>query len=71
MSKLVTALNQNVVKVETSATTTYLERETLSKLHKAFFNQPFEFYEKYLFSTEGNFGKNKYKNNFNIIILKH
>jgi len=36
-------MNQNVVKVETSATTTFLERETLSKLHRAFFNQTPDF----------------------------
>ena len=83
-------MNQNVVKVETSATTTFFdalfegyefvnnnpvsqamqkmmdvidekipddERETLSKLHRAFYNQPPDFYEKYLNSTEGTFGK--------------
>jgi len=56
LSKLVTSLNQNVVKVETSATTTFLERETLSKLHRAFYDQPTDFYEKYLSTTEGTFG---------------
>jgi len=56
LSKLVTSMNQNVVKVETSATTTFLERETLSKLHRAFFNQTPDFYEKYLSTTEGTFG---------------
>jgi len=56
LSKLVTSLNQNVVKVETSATTTFLERETLSKLHRVFFNESTDFYEKYLSTTDGTFG---------------
>jgi glutamate decarboxylase len=56
LSKLITSLNQNVVKVETSATMTFLERETLSKLHRAFYNNTDEFYEKYLSTTEGTFG---------------
>ena len=54
---MITSLNQNVVKVETSATMTFLERETLSKLHRAFYNNTDEFYEKYLSTTEGTFGK--------------
>jgi len=49
-------MNQNVVKVETSATMTFLERETLSKLHRAFYDNTNDFYEKYLSSTEGTFG---------------
>jgi len=56
LAKLVTSLNQNVVKVETSATMTFLERETLSKLHKAFYNEEDKFYEKYLSNTDGCFG---------------
>jgi len=36
---------------------TFLERETLSKLHRAFYNNTDEFYEKYLSTTEGTFGK--------------
>jgi len=35
---------------------TFLERETLSKLHRAFYNNTDEFYEKYLSTTEGTFG---------------
>ncbi|KAL6621710.1 PLP-dependent transferase [Neocallimastix sp. 'constans'] len=56
LSKLITSMNQNVVKVETSATMTFLERETLSKLHRAFYDNTNDFYEKYLSSTEGTFG---------------
>jgi len=56
LSKLITSLNQNVVKVETSATMTFLERETLSKLHRAFYNESNDFYEKFLNTTDGTFG---------------
>jgi len=56
LSKLITSLNQNVVKVETSATMTFLERETLSKLHRAFYNESSDFYEKFLSTTDGTFG---------------
>jgi len=56
LSKLITSLNQNIVKVETSSTMTFLERETLSKLHRAFYNESNEFYEKYLSTTDGSFG---------------
>jgi len=56
LSKLITSLNQNVVKVETSSTMTFLERETLSKLHRAFYNESNDFYEKYLSTTDGSFG---------------
>eukprot|EP00833_Pecoramyces_ruminatium_P011603 jgi/Orpsp1_1/1185635/evm.model.c7180000094686.1 len=55
LSKLITAINQNVVKVETSATTTFLEKETLSKLHRAFFKRTEEFYNIYLKESNGSF----------------
>lgn len=37
LSQLVTALNQNTVKVETSSMVTFLEHEAIGKLHKTFY----------------------------------
>jgi glutamate/tyrosine decarboxylase-like PLP-dependent enzyme len=52
LSKLLTALNQNVVKVETASTMTFLERETISMLHREFFACKNDFYELYMHSFE-------------------
>ncbi|KAG4097205.1 PLP-dependent transferase [Neocallimastix lanati (nom. inval.)] len=45
ISKLVTALNQNLVKEETSATITFLEKKVLSILHRTFYHQSEEYYK--------------------------
>ncbi|KAJ3355866.1 hypothetical protein HDU83_002514 [Entophlyctis luteolus] len=39
LAKLLTAMNQNVVKLETASTTTYLERETLAMMHHEFYGR--------------------------------
>ncbi len=44
-SKLISQLNQNVVKVETSKSVTFLERQVLSTMHRLFFRLPEEFYK--------------------------
>ncbi|KAG4084667.1 PLP-dependent transferase [Neocallimastix lanati (nom. inval.)] len=56
ISKLISSLNQNVVKVETSSTMTFLERETLSKLHRAFYNMEDNYYKELLTKNDGCFG---------------
>ncbi|KAJ1566116.1 hypothetical protein HK096_000315, partial [Nowakowskiella sp. JEL0078] len=45
LARLLVALNQNVVKLETSSTLTFLERETAAQLHSVFYNRPSEFYK--------------------------
>lgn len=44
LSKLLVALNQNLVKIETSKVFTLLERQVLGFLHKIFYNNKPEFY---------------------------
>jgi putative pyridoxal-dependent aspartate 1-decarboxylase len=44
-SKLISHLNQNVVKVETSKGITFLERQVLAMMHRLFFGMPQEFYD--------------------------
>ncbi len=45
--KLITHLNQNLVKIETSKSVTLLERQVLAILHRLFYRQPAEFYDQY------------------------
>jgi glutamate decarboxylase len=47
LARLLTTLNQNVVKVETASTFTALERNTLAMLHRVFFDQTKGFYQTY------------------------
>ncbi|KAJ3259857.1 hypothetical protein HK103_001748 [Boothiomyces macroporosus] len=47
LSKLLTALNQNVVKVETASTFTALERQTIAMLHNTFYARDLNFYDAY------------------------
>lgn len=46
LSKIVTALNQNLVKVETSKAFTPLERQVLGMLHKLVYEQDSDFYQR-------------------------
>lgn len=48
LSKIVTALNQNLVKVETSKAFTPLERQVLGMVHKLTYNNTDGFYDKWL-----------------------
>ena len=48
LSKLISMLNQNVVKIETSKSLTFLEREAIAILHNSFYNQPDSFYETHM-----------------------
>lgn len=56
LSKLMTALNQNVVKVETSGSFTPMERQVLAMLHKLAFHEDDEFYHRWVQSDEGALG---------------
>lgn len=47
LSRLVTAMNQNSVKMETANTVTFLERQSLAELHKQMFHQGEDFYNRY------------------------
>jgi glutamate decarboxylase len=52
LAKVLTALNQNVVKLETSAAMTALERQVIGMLHKLIFDRDDEFYRKWLHSGD-------------------
>ena len=56
LAKLVTAMNQNTVKVETASAVTFLERETLAKLHRAFYGMDLPFYESHAHRAESCLG---------------
>jgi glutamate decarboxylase len=47
LSRLMTALNQNVVKTETSRVLTFLERQALARLHRLVYSLPDHFYEQH------------------------
>ncbi len=53
LARLLTALNQNVVKVETASTFTSLEKGTIAMLHQSFYQNTFDFYEKYRYAPDG------------------
>ncbi len=48
LSRLMTALNQNLVKVETSKAFTPLERQVLAMLHRLIYTQDDEFYQRWI-----------------------
>ena len=48
LAKIMIALNQNLVKIETSKAFTPLERETIAKLHRLFYNFSSRFYDRYI-----------------------
>jgi len=52
LSKIVTALNQNLVKVETSKAFTPLERQVLGMVHKLVFSESDDFYQKWLHDSD-------------------
>lgn len=49
LSKLMTTLNQNQVKLETAKSTTFLERQILGMLHHSFYGEKSSFYKEQLF----------------------
>ncbi|KAJ3161673.1 hypothetical protein HDU86_006443 [Geranomyces michiganensis] len=56
LSRLLTAMNQNVVKLETASTMTYLERQTVGMLHREFYGAGTGFYKTYMHSPEHSLG---------------
>ncbi|KAJ3308387.1 hypothetical protein HDU76_003983 [Blyttiomyces sp. JEL0837] len=56
LARLLTAMNQNVVKLETAATMTYLERQTIAMLHCEFYSFQNNFYDSYMHSFDKSLG---------------
>jgi glutamate decarboxylase len=56
LSKLVTALNQNTVKMETAKACTPLERHTLAIMHRLVYNRADEFYREHAQSSASTLG---------------
>jgi putative pyridoxal-dependent aspartate 1-decarboxylase len=56
LGKLVSMLNQNVVKIETSKALTLLEREIIAVVHNRFFNKDKGFYELHIQDPMSNLG---------------
>ncbi|WET49150.1 amino acid adenylation domain-containing protein [Chryseobacterium indologenes] len=56
ISNLVVKLNQNLVKVETSAAATMIENQVIEELHKMIFNLPESFYINHSHQTGGTLG---------------
>ncbi|MCX2492861.1 aminotransferase class V-fold PLP-dependent enzyme [Pedobacter sp. PF22-3] len=56
ISKLVSQLNQNLVKVETSKSLTFLEREAIAILHRLFYNRQASFYNQHIQQLNANLG---------------
>jgi aspartate 1-decarboxylase len=56
LTKCMVALHQNVVKIETSRSFTFLERQTLAMLHKLVYNNNNKFYKQHIQSRESTLG---------------
>lgn len=56
IAQLVTAMNQNNVKVETSKVFTLIERQTLAMLHRLVYELPESFYNSHIQNRESNLG---------------
>lgn len=56
LSKLISQLNQNLVKIETAKSLIFLEREALAILHRSFYSQSSNFYNKYIQKLNANLG---------------
>lgn len=56
LARLMTAKNQNVVKIETSKAFTPLERQTLTMIHRLIFNQADDFYDDHVQKKESTLG---------------
>lgn len=56
LSQLLTVLNQNIVKVETSKALTLLERQTLAMMHRLVFALPGPFYDQHIQDRESALG---------------
>ncbi|NMP15672.1 pyridoxal-dependent aspartate 1-decarboxylase PanP [Thalassotalea sp. Y01] len=56
LTKLMTGLNQNLVKIETSKAFTPLERQVLGMLHRLVYNEPDDFYQEFMHSAGHSLG---------------
>lgn len=56
ISKLISQLNQNLVKVETAKSLIFLEREILAVLHRAFYRYSDQFYDEHIQKLNANLG---------------
>lgn len=56
LSRIMTALNQNLVKVETSKAFTPMERQVLAMLNRLIFNHPDEFYKRWIHDSQSALG---------------
>ncbi|CAA6828358.1 MAG: Unknown protein [uncultured Thiotrichaceae bacterium] len=56
MSKLISQMNQNMVKVETAKSAIFVEREALAMLHKCFYGLSDTFYEENIQTPNRNLG---------------
>lgn len=56
ISRLVSLLNQNVVKIETSRVLTLIERQSIGMLHRLAFSQSDDFYAQHLFEPSSVLG---------------
>ncbi|MGR5238809.1 pyridoxal-dependent aspartate 1-decarboxylase PanP [Vibrio alfacsensis] len=56
LSKIMIALNQNLVKIETSKAFTPLERQVLGMLHRLIYGQDATFYDKWMHSAKHSLG---------------
>ena len=56
LSRIMTALNQNLVKVETSKAFTPMERQVLAMLHRLVYSQSDRFYKRWIHDSESALG---------------
>ncbi len=56
LKTIVAALNQNVVKLETSKVVSVIERQVLAKIHRLIFGQSDEFYRQHVQSRDASLG---------------
>ena len=56
LKTIVAALNQNVVKLETSKVVSIIEKQVLAKIHRLIFDNPESFYKEHVQNTESTLG---------------
>jgi glutamate decarboxylase len=56
LARLMTAMNQNVVKTETSRVLTFYERQALARLHRLIYGLPDDFYDLHMQSSGSTLG---------------
>ena len=56
LSNLISRLNQNTVKVETSKALTFIERQTIAMLHREYFSRRREFYDAHVQNPNSGLG---------------